>query len=118
MVVIRNTTATTMSTARTRMEEEMWTTNAPESMTTTSSSSSVAMDCPPMNYGYENEYDRRRTFPTTARVVDNNMDVADYCAAKELLENTLAKQATEVEELRRLLDRMEEDDEEDECDGE
>ena len=107
-----------MSTARTRMEEEMRTTNAPEPMTTTSSSSSVAMDCPPMNYGYENEYDRRRTFPTTARVVDNNMDVADYCAAKELLENTLAKQATEVEELRRLLDRMEEDDEEDECDGE
>ena len=120
MVVIRNTTTTTttMSTARTRTEEEMRTTDAPEPMTTTSSSSSVAMDCPPTNDGHENEYDRRRTFPTTARVVDNNMDAADYCAAKELLENTLARQATEVEELRRLLDRSEEHDEEDECDGE
>ena len=98
---MRNATTTaTTAPARTGMEGA-WTTNATESMTTSSSSS--AMDCPLTHDGCDHDYDPR-TFATTGVA---GMDPGDNRIARELLENMLAKQATEVKELCRLLDRVE-----------
>ncbi|KAL3762382.1 hypothetical protein ACHAW5_004699 [Stephanodiscus triporus] len=89
---IRNTT-----TMITTIIEEMPTTHVTESMTSMSSS---VMECQPMDDDSECDDDAR------ASVV--GIDGSEHDVAKKLLEDMLAKQVVEVQELYRLLDNMEE----------
>jgi predicted membrane chloride channel (bestrophin family) len=96
---IRNTT-----TFATTSAEGLPTTTVTESMTTTSSK---VIDCQPEAEADSDDNEKTNTTEECVEFFDGEY----YNVEKALLENMLAKQAMEVEELCRLLDEMEEKDE-------